>query len=440
MCDGPGKLAVVDGEIVEVQAEPGVRALVAMIERLSAARRTDLSPAEMGEDLRALRHACDLLELEFATRAAEFAATDEYDRQGSTSAVQWIRHECNLSTQAALNAVDVGEQAPVLPQSAAAVREGRIGYAHLALLAGTARALREGDAVATFDETPLLEQAAAHSVSRFRFDCAHTRHMADPRAYLKEQVEMVALRSLDLMPRSDGALILKGFLDAEGGATLRTALEPLARRLGAEDERRRERRLADALIELAAHRLDTGELPQRGGQRPHLQVTASVATLQGEEGAPAGDLELAAAPIAAATVRRLACDAGVTRVLLGPDSAVVDVGRSRRLPSGPTRRALAARDRGCVWPGCERSASWTSAHHLEHWAQGGATDLANLALVCYRHHWLVHEGGWQLVRNDDGVHAIPPAPSHPREADFVPDASYRPRPRAPDGAAALSRG
>lgn len=436
MCDRDGRLALVDGETLEVLPVPEVSALVAMIQRLSATRRTDLSPAEMGEHLRQLRRACDLLELEFAACAAAFAATDEAMRQGATSAIHWLRHECNLSTQAAVNAVDVGQQAPVLPASAGAMREGRIGYGHLALLASTAAAVRGFTGSSEFDETALLAQATQHSVSRFRFDCAHARHQADPRAYLHEQIELVALRSLDLLPRRDGAVILKGFLDAEGGATLRTALEPLARRLGADDERLRERRLADALLELAAHRLDGGALPRRGGRRPHLQVTASLATLQGVDGAPAGDLEFAAAPLATATVQRLACDAGVTRVLLGPDSVVVDVGRARRLPSGATRRALAARDRGCVWPGCERAASWTSAHHLEHWAQGGRTDLANLALVCYRHHWLVHEGGWQLVRNDDGVHAIPPEPGHPRETDFVPPSRYGSQPRAPDGAAA----
>jgi hypothetical protein len=89
-------------------------------------------------------------------------------------------------------------------------------------------------------------------------------------------------------------------------------------------------------------------------------------------------------------------------VLLGPDSAVLDVGRARRLPSVPARRALHARDGGCVWLGCDRMAGWTAAHHLIHWAKGGATDLDNLVLICHRHHWLVHEGGWKLIRGQDG--------------------------------------
>ncbi|TME55955.1 MAG: DUF222 domain-containing protein, partial [Chloroflexi bacterium] len=104
----------------------------------------------------------------------------------------------------------------------------------------------------------------------------------------------------------------------------------------------------------------------------------------------------------AKAVERLACDCSVTRILLGSDSTVIDVGRSKRTVSGPTRRALNARDGHCRWPGCDRPATWSAAHHVVHWIHDGSTNLDNLILLCHRHHWLVHEGGWQLVRSDDG--------------------------------------
>ena len=150
--------------------------------------------------------------------------------------------------------------------------------------------------------------------------------------------------------------------------------------------------------------------PRRASQRTHLQVTASVETLLQRRGAPAGDLEFSL-PISAASVERLACDCNLTRILLSSDSAVIDVGRSKRVVCGAARRALNARDKGCRWPGCERPAAWSSAHHVVHWAQGGGTDLADLVLLCYRHHWMVHEGRWQLVKTDGGIHAIPPTSS-----------------------------
>jgi hypothetical protein len=140
-----------------------------------------------------------------------------------------------------------------------------------------------------------------------------------------------------------------------------------------------------------------------------LNVTTSLETLLGLPGAPAAELEFAPLPISSKTVERLACDSSVTRILLNSDSMVIDVGRAKRTINGPTRKALNVRDKHCVWPGCERPASWTSGHHLVHWIHGGGGDLPNLALLCYRHHWNVHEGNWQIVRGDDGrMLTIPP--------------------------------
>ena len=123
-------------------------------------------------------------------------------------------------------------------------------------------------------------------------------------------------------------------------------------------------------------------------------------------------------PISSKAVERLACDCSVTRILLGSDSTVIDVGRSKRTVSGPARRALDARDGHCQWPGgCDRPAKWSAAHHVVHWIHGGSTDLDNLVLLCHRHHWLVHEGKWQLVRSDDRrMLAIPPATEFQRLA------------------------
>ena len=209
-----------------------------------------------------------------------------------------------------------------------------------------------------------------------------------------------------------GTVALSGFLDAEGGGLLRAALEPLARRSGPHEHRGRAQRLADALVELVAHRLDQGEVPARASQRSHLQVTATVETLRGLRGAPGGELETGA-PIPDATVQRLACDATITRVLLDSESAVIDVGRSQRVVPGSTRRALNVRDKGCRWPGCDRPASWTQAHHIVHWVHHGRTDMDNLVLLCHRHHWLVHECGFQIVRADGGgILTIPPPADH----------------------------
>src|SRR5256712_6426346 len=107
------------------------------------------------------------------------------------------------------------------------------------------------------------------------------------------------------------------------------------------------------------HALDTGLVPQR----THIQVTTSLETLLGLSGAPAAEMEFSL-PISAKAVERLACDCSVTRILLGSDSTVIDVGRARRVVSGPPRKGLHVRGGGRVGPGCDRPASWTSGHHL----------------------------------------------------------------------------
>ena len=389
------------------------------VERARELRRAGRDPREAGEELRSIRKVCNLLDLEFARVAAEFARSQEYDRDGYVSPVSWIRHECNVTAHAAGSAIRVGDQEPVLTESLAAMNDGEIGFAHLALLAGTAEAVRTASPSGEFDERPLLRLARSHMVNRFRSDCAHVRHAADQQAYLQEHLQDVSCRRLELQPFEGGALAVKGFFDSVAGATLRTALEPLARPMGAGDDRHRERRLADALVELASHGLDAGVVPQRAGVRPHLQVTVSLETLQGNEGAPAAELEFGA-PIPAVAAQRLACDSSMTRVLLDADSAIVDVGRTRRLPSVAARRALRVRDRSCTWPGCDRPASWCQAHHSRPFAQGGLTDMANLVLLCHRHHWMVHEGGWKLVRGEDErILAIPPLPGYmPRAPDW----------------------
>ncbi len=219
-----------------------------------------------------------------------------------------------------------------------------------------------------FDEVKLLPKARDNSAGKFYYICDHYRHSLDPKAFEAEQTERVENRKLSITTCDDGAVLIKGVFDPEGGAALRTAWEPLARRSGAHDDRSRQKRLADAAVELAIHGMDIGAIPQQATQRTHLQVTVPLETLLGMPCAPGGDLEFSPQPISAKTVERLACDASVTRIV-----------------------------------------SWTSGHHIKHWLHGGTNEQPNLTLLCYRHHWMVHEGGWQIVRGDDGrMITIPP--------------------------------
>jgi Domain of unknown function (DUF222)/HNH endonuclease len=106
-------------------------------------------------------------------------------------------------------------------------------------------------------------------------------------------------------------------------------------------------------------------------------------------------------PIHPETVRRLACDASVSRVVVRGSSEPLDIGRKTAVVPAPMRTALVVRDRHCRFPACDRPPPWCDAHHVEHWANGGATAMSNLVLMCRRHHRLVHEGQFR-VRVVDG--------------------------------------
>jgi hypothetical protein len=368
---------------------------------------SEMSPAELAETVIKLAYAADMISVELSRAAAAFAQTDEWERQGFDSPIQWIKANCHLSGGAAADRVCVGEQLENLSQSRTALGMGEIGFQHFASIARTAAKI--GDKL---DEARLVRKAREESVFKFQRTCMHAEHAANPKGFVDEEKQGTEARSLDMYTAEDGSVLVKAILDKVGGAALKAALEPLAKRAGKDDDRSRGQRLADAMVDLAVHALDSGAT----NQRPHLQVTTSLETLLGLDGAPAGEMEFAL-PISATAVERLACDCNITRILLGSDSTVIDVGRARRIISGPQRKALRVRDQGCVWPGCDRPATFTSGHHLAHWIHGGPTDLSNLVLLCYRHHWMVHEGRWQIVRSDDGrMLTVPPVTEYQRLA------------------------
>jgi hypothetical protein len=354
----------------------------------------DLTNDRRRERLRERAFIIEMQMLSFAQEAAEFAATDAWDEDGSATAIDWLRFNCHLTSNAAADLIAVGKNLQRMPESAQAVCNGEIGYAHAKAMARTANAVG-----AQFDEGLLLEKARENSPGKFYYICNHYRHAADRKGFEAEQAELVENRKLWISTCEDGAVLLSGTFDPEGGAAILTKLDPLARKSGAHDERSREKRFGDALVELASG----------GGSQAKLQVTASLETLRGLPGVAAAELEFSSVPISAKAVERLACDASITRIVLGSESMVIDVGRAKRTVSGPARKALNVRDKHCTWPNCERPVSWCSGHHLKHWIHGGTNEPPNLTLLCYRHHWMVHEGNWQIVRGDDGrMLTIPP--------------------------------
>ncbi|MEV6270355.1 DUF222 domain-containing protein [Kribbella sp. NPDC051936] len=133
--------------------------------------------------------------------------------------------------------------------------------------------------------------------------------------------------------------------------------------------------------------------------------------------------------LSAATIRRLACDANIIPLVLGSNSEPLDVGRRVRLVTKAMRRALDARDRGCVV--CGAPPVMCDAHHLISWIDGGDTKVSNLALLCRRHHTDLHRGHWHITILDGVVHVTRPSWAEPARPHGFRRRAAAPRPNHP---------
>jgi hypothetical protein len=337
----------------------------------------------------------DPLEAAFATGVRRFDKSGEYKADGALSLTAWLRWKCKLSFGAAMERVEIARQLEKLPETQAAFASGEVGFEHVAVLAHTAEHV--GASAVRKDETSLLQSARTMDPGQFTTVAKNFEHRIDAAGALAEANRAYERRYLHISEPQDGLVRLDGVLDAEGGATLRTALQPFMKPVK-DDARSYGQRSVDALMELCRH--GSGSKRDGSGPRPQLIIRASLDTLAGIPGAPAGELE-GGGTVPAETVQRYACDSALSRIT-GRNELDHELNHASRTLPAPTRRALEARDRHCVFPGCTRPIVWCDGHHLVWWTRGGATALPNLALLCRPHHRLVHEEGWNLERTKDG--------------------------------------
>jgi len=156
----------------------------------------------------------------------------------------------------------------------------------------------------------------------------------------------------------------------------------------ADDDRTPSQRRHDGFEDLTRSFLEGSQSPEVGGERPHINIHVDLPALKGT---PGGLHETEEGHVLnVETVRQLACDASVTRIVFGPKSELLDVGRKTRVIPAGLRKAVIARDRHCVRKGCNRKPRWCDIHHIVSWADGGETVLDNLCLLCRYNHTLAH--------------------------------------------------
>ncbi|MCG5465379.1 HNH endonuclease [Micromonospora sp. MED01] len=330
--------------------------------------------------------------------------------QGASSTAVWLRERLRLTVPAARRLIDLATALDAgNPGIRQALADGTISLDQARVIAdtvGTVQATAGPEAAdkavslltdwaGQFDPS-LLRKLGNRILDHVAPDLADAAAKAAMEA---EAARAARDRHLTLSEQTDGRLRLTGILDAETAGLLRAAIDPLTTPSGPDDQRSPGQRRHDALTDVCRLSLRTSDLPEHGNDPAQIVVISTYDALTAKLDAGTLDTGLTLTPEA---VRRLACDAGVLPAVLGGAGQILDVGRQRRLITGPLRRALVLRDRGCAFPGCDRPPRWCDAHHIEHWADGGLTSLANAVLLCGYHHRHIHHSDWSVRLGSDG--------------------------------------
>lgn len=310
------------------------------------------------------------------------------------------------------------------------------------LSVAAAEAIRSGLGEATASITPamltdavltLIVDATTLDADRLFKHARAMRDELDAGGIADREQERRDARSLKLFKKADGMGRLVWDMDPETLALVAETYDQLTspRRGGprfvsadsspeqdrvariTEDRRTTEQIASDGFLQLLRIAGDTAPTALIGLRRPAVRVLVTADALRDREGH--GRLEGRDEPVSIETVERVACSQGTVDITFTTDGQPLDVGREQRLYTRRQRIALAARDGGCRWPGCERPPAWTEAHHTKHWQRDdGRTDVADGILLCRHHHLLLHNNHWEITR-DGGKYWLVPPPNVDRE-------------------------
>jgi len=371
----------------------------------------------LGADIIDIRRTIDRLEAECLRRLHRFYHERGAHADGGGTTVSWLRRG-GMTAKAAAYRVHLARTLSELPATLDSARAGRASFSNVTMIAHLAEDVGV-EQVAPIEHV-LVGAAETLAPGAMRTLTQAARLRLDPDGVLADDNRAHERRWFECEQTYGGVFVLRGELDAEGGALVKTAIDALSHGLRRGETRLASQRRADALVELAATQLRCGDHRDVHGQRPHLTVTVSADTLRGDADAPPAELS-GVGPIHPETARRIACDAVRTAVTVAPTAEgsgwtairpralPLSVGRATRTIPPHLRTALNLRDQGCGFPGCDRPPAWTDGHHILHWPDGGHTEIDNLVSLCRPHHRRVHEQGWR-IHIADGVAVVEPPP------------------------------
>ncbi|WP_432641403.1 DUF222 domain-containing protein [Arthrobacter polaris] len=190
------------------------------------------------------------------------------------------------------------------------------------------------------------------------------------------------------------------------------------------DTRTYAQKLLDGLLDCVKLAARTNKLPLNGGLKTQLIITTTQGDLDRRDGTGTA-FTTYTGPVPLALFEQSLCDPEITYLGLGEGQEILTVGRAQRLFTPAQRKILFARDLGCSFPHCTAPAPWTEAHHVIAWQNGGETNINNGALLCSRHHSMIHHSDWTL-KLSNGTPSTQPL--HDRPHPNTPPQHLPPRP------------
>jgi len=322
-----------------------------------------------------------------AVRLAALAAAERAQvalRSGMRSTADWaaavsgekrgtVRGDCELAARLAAR-----------PAFADALATGTVSKAQASVLAG---AVEPNDT----EQRDLLNDAVGLSVNELE------RHVARFNLDRDRPSEPV-VPAVTITPTT-GGVKADVTLDALGGELLTTAVDAAAQQLCFDAGTPLSRRRAAGLTAICRYFIEHHTAVTHRLGRPHVVVTIPLETVR-DDSSKGSAVMASGAVLDGATARQLACDASVSRLITGPASEPLDIGRASRSIPVPMARQLIVEDHHCRWPGCHSPAWSCEGHHVKWWRSPycGETKLSNLVLLCWHHHHLLHKDcGWQLT-------------------------------------------